>query len=239
MLDESHCCMCSSASDAENMLLCDQCDRGYHIQCLKPPLDKIPEGGWLCDICIHNPSLKGAGLVPLQNTGSSCYINCVLQCLATYDNFKQMIAGMPTDENQFVLTFQSLLAYIDRGKTVDLHMLLLFKDSSGNQLDPKYLLNEHQDLNEYLTYTLDYISEYDKPNEEEIKLGVTKANGNNIYNNNTGSKRLDEKTVIEKMFDGMLLRRRTCPLGHISTTQEMFRTLTLPFPQSNVITSMM
>lgn len=34
------------------MLLCDNCDNGWHTYCLTPPLDEVPEGAWLCPDCI-------------------------------------------------------------------------------------------------------------------------------------------------------------------------------------------
>lgn len=34
------------------MLLCDSCNRGHHLYCLDPPLDKIPESDWFCSKCI-------------------------------------------------------------------------------------------------------------------------------------------------------------------------------------------
>ena len=33
------------------MLLCDGCDHGYHMYCLRPPLADIPEGDWFCYDC--------------------------------------------------------------------------------------------------------------------------------------------------------------------------------------------
>ena len=35
-----------------DLLLCDVCDRGFHIFCLKPPLEKPPEGRWVCSDCV-------------------------------------------------------------------------------------------------------------------------------------------------------------------------------------------
>ena len=40
------CSICASASMADPMLLCDRCDRGYHLHCLDPPLDRVPAGQW-------------------------------------------------------------------------------------------------------------------------------------------------------------------------------------------------
>ncbi len=33
------------------MLLCDDCNAGYHLHCLDPPLDKVPPGNWFCADC--------------------------------------------------------------------------------------------------------------------------------------------------------------------------------------------
>jgi hypothetical protein len=33
------------------MLLCDACNRGFHMECLHPPLTKVPSGIWVCPIC--------------------------------------------------------------------------------------------------------------------------------------------------------------------------------------------
>lgn len=47
----ARCRICRRKKDAEHMLLCDGCDRGHHMYCLKPPLKEIPEGDWLCTDC--------------------------------------------------------------------------------------------------------------------------------------------------------------------------------------------
>jgi hypothetical protein len=35
------CQVCSNRNNAEQMLLCDSCDEGYHMLCLDPPLSKV------------------------------------------------------------------------------------------------------------------------------------------------------------------------------------------------------
>ena len=44
------CSLCQSPEDDANMLVCD-CKRGFHIYCISPPLDAVPEGEWKCPIC--------------------------------------------------------------------------------------------------------------------------------------------------------------------------------------------
>ena len=46
--DDAPCVTCGLRSGAKKMLLCDGCDRGYHMHCLQPPLRRIPPGDWFC-----------------------------------------------------------------------------------------------------------------------------------------------------------------------------------------------
>lgn len=63
-------------------MLCDSCDAGYHIFCLDPPLDAVPDGDWACPECAASKAAavvaaKAASLPPkpalarLKQTGSA------------------------------------------------------------------------------------------------------------------------------------------------------------------------
>ncbi|GJJ08283.1 hypothetical protein Clacol_002493 [Clathrus columnatus] len=41
----------------DRMLFCDACDRGWHMDCLDPPLDSTPNGSWTCPLCPPIPPL--------------------------------------------------------------------------------------------------------------------------------------------------------------------------------------
>ncbi|XP_024857996.1 bromodomain adjacent to zinc finger domain protein 1A isoform X2 [Kryptolebias marmoratus] len=47
----ARCRICRRKGDADNMLLCDCCDRGHHTHCLRPRLKSIPGGEWFCPDC--------------------------------------------------------------------------------------------------------------------------------------------------------------------------------------------
>ncbi|XP_014205969.1 bromodomain adjacent to zinc finger domain protein 1A isoform X2 [Copidosoma floridanum] len=47
----AQCRICRKRRDAENMLLCDGCNKGHHLYCLKPKLISVPEGDWFCQAC--------------------------------------------------------------------------------------------------------------------------------------------------------------------------------------------
>ncbi|KAJ2710567.1 hypothetical protein H4R19_003685, partial [Coemansia spiralis] len=50
------CEVCRSAENEDSMLICDGCDRGFHMFCLNPPLRAIPSNDWYCDSCVLNRS---------------------------------------------------------------------------------------------------------------------------------------------------------------------------------------
>ncbi|CAF1440883.1 unnamed protein product [Rotaria sp. Silwood1] len=49
----SSCCVCSKTDRPESLLLCDDCDDAYHLECLKPILLSVPDGDWYCPLCEH------------------------------------------------------------------------------------------------------------------------------------------------------------------------------------------
>ncbi|CAD6996912.1 unnamed protein product [Ceratitis capitata] len=49
--DEEACQKCGKSDHPEWILLCDNCDKGYHCSCLSPVLFYIPEGDWYCPPC--------------------------------------------------------------------------------------------------------------------------------------------------------------------------------------------
>ena len=50
---DTSCAVCGDGEDeaGNEILLCDGCEAGYHLQCLTPPLAAIPEGDWFCPAC--------------------------------------------------------------------------------------------------------------------------------------------------------------------------------------------
>lgn len=53
-VDLTACEICSNSDREECMLLCDGCNRGYHLYCLNPPLADVPQGSWYCDNCFSS-----------------------------------------------------------------------------------------------------------------------------------------------------------------------------------------
>ncbi|KAJ7164039.1 hypothetical protein C8R43DRAFT_879486 [Mycena crocata] len=45
------CEVCHLKGDDARILFCDSCDRGWHMDCLVPPVDDIPVRKWYCPLC--------------------------------------------------------------------------------------------------------------------------------------------------------------------------------------------
>lgn len=50
--EEQMCEICLRGDNGTSMLLCDDCNRGYHMFCLDPPLTTIPKSQWFCPPCL-------------------------------------------------------------------------------------------------------------------------------------------------------------------------------------------
>lgn len=43
--------LCHKCGDGGELVLCDGCNKAYHLRCLDPPLHEVPVGEWLCPQC--------------------------------------------------------------------------------------------------------------------------------------------------------------------------------------------
>ena len=59
--EDEPCRRCERTRNPERMLICDKCSSAYHMECLNPPLQRIPPGKWFCEECM--PSLLKSGSV--------------------------------------------------------------------------------------------------------------------------------------------------------------------------------
>ncbi|KAK3134650.1 hypothetical protein QOZ80_6AG0551750 [Eleusine coracana subsp. coracana] len=72
------CEQCNSGLHGDVMLLCDRCDKGWHLYCLSPPLEKVPPGNWYCSDCI-NSDRDCFGFVHRRKS-------CLLETLRRFDD---------------------------------------------------------------------------------------------------------------------------------------------------------
>jgi hypothetical protein len=61
--EQDRCQICGSVEDPlDSLLLCDQCDTPWHMQCLKPALVTVPDGDWFCPDCAGRVARRTAVL---------------------------------------------------------------------------------------------------------------------------------------------------------------------------------
>ncbi|KAJ1376718.1 Zinc finger, PHD-type [Sesbania bispinosa] len=62
--DYSHltCDQCRSDERAEELLLCDKCDKGFNMKCVRPIVVRVPNGSWLCPKCSGGKRVRSKGL---------------------------------------------------------------------------------------------------------------------------------------------------------------------------------
>ena len=96
----------SGTSDNDDQLLfCDECDRGFHMYCLTPRIERPPEGRWVCHMCNKRPwgllLLCAVCCGAISKTHPSLYMRDVAKELVVLFSFK-------------VLYFNKLLAFYRR-----------------------------------------------------------------------------------------------------------------------------
>ena len=57
-LECKRCLVCDMSANADDLLICDACDKGFHMECLDPPLSSLPEGRWICPACVPPPNRR-------------------------------------------------------------------------------------------------------------------------------------------------------------------------------------
>ncbi|XP_053548121.1 histone acetyltransferase KAT6B isoform X2 [Bombina bombina] len=91
------CKTCSACriqgKNADNMLFCDSCDRGFHMECCEPPLCRMPKGMWICQVC--RPKKKGRKI--LQEKAAQIKRRYAKPIGRPKNKLKQHLLYMPND----------------------------------------------------------------------------------------------------------------------------------------------
>uniref|UniRef100_A0A8C5PVH0 histone acetyltransferase n=1 Tax=Leptobrachium leishanense TaxID=445787 RepID=A0A8C5PVH0_9ANUR len=80
--------------NADNMLFCDSCDRGFHMECCDPPLSRMPKGMWICHVC--RPKKKGRKI--LQEKAAQIKRRYAKPIGRPKGKLKQRMLCMPADK---------------------------------------------------------------------------------------------------------------------------------------------
>merc|ERR1712141_525846 len=79
--------------DEANLILCDECDISYHIYCLDPPLDQVPQDTWKCKWCAicqmcgnNNPGVNSTWFNNYSLCGPCHSLGVCLLCEDNYED---------------------------------------------------------------------------------------------------------------------------------------------------------
>ena len=77
---------------------CDACLRGWHMRCLHPPLEEVPEGEWYCPKCLSSatgvaaPAENGRRMAHTEFLAGNLHL-CRIECIWQEANGKFMFVG--------------------------------------------------------------------------------------------------------------------------------------------------
>jgi origin recognition complex subunit 1 len=93
------CGACGECGDEDDVMLeCDACLRGWHMRCLHPPLDEVPEGEWYCPKCLSSatgvaaPAENGRRMAHTEFLAGNLHL-CRIECIWQEANGKFMFVG--------------------------------------------------------------------------------------------------------------------------------------------------
>lgn len=66
---DDHCRVCHRLGD---LLCCETCSAVYHLECVKPPLQEVPEDEWQCEVCVAHKVPGVADCVPEVQKTKPC-----------------------------------------------------------------------------------------------------------------------------------------------------------------------
>lgn len=66
------CEACQGGHSEDKIILCDRCDKGWHLFCLQPVLEAVPVGDWICPVCIERGAVQWIG----GSVNSACLPYC-------------------------------------------------------------------------------------------------------------------------------------------------------------------
>ncbi|XP_022946968.1 probable Histone-lysine N-methyltransferase ATXR5 isoform X1 [Cucurbita moschata] len=56
--DDVRCEKCRSGDRDDELLLCDKCDKAFHMKCVSPIVVRVPIGSWLCPKCCGQKRIR-------------------------------------------------------------------------------------------------------------------------------------------------------------------------------------
>ena len=151
--EDVKCDGCGRADREDEMVLCDECDSGWHLDCLKPALLSVPDGEWICPDCSQSKTKLVASRCS-KVTSLNTYVSNdperskTRSGVAGTASLKQSHACdteavrlVPSRQRQPVVRFKFHRTIQDDGITVCKNSTLKTADSQDRLVDPSRLIS--------------------------------------------------------------------------------------------------
>ena len=127
-VDSMPCEICKGNydDDDEELLLCDGCNNGFHLECLSPKLESVPEGAWFCPECETKPQ------TPAEHKKIELF-----EPLAE----TQKSMDMRSRKKQQFLETRDQISYLFESYVKNMNVTLELSDGQENTLIQKYMLS--------------------------------------------------------------------------------------------------
>jgi hypothetical protein len=140
-VDTIPCVICGYPQGDDNIVLCDGCNRCFHLRCLLPPRSIVPSGDWYCPGCdifigpnahLRIDELKDKQ-TPLQYSQHDPYVNFRLLDYGRTNHCVELLRGLPPK----ALYVRRNCSYLKKHPTID-DWLLVYKKI--RHVEPRWLV---------------------------------------------------------------------------------------------------
>lgn len=114
-----------------NLLCCDSCPRTYHLQCLNPPLKRIPNGKWQCPTCCQKSDL----LEPINYLGDTISKRARTKSVTAKSKTGVMSSEREKVSQIFGNSIVAKKRSSSKGKTILTHGIKFFEKKPFSQID--------------------------------------------------------------------------------------------------------
>lgn len=74
---------CEVCEQCGEIILCDKCPNGYHLECLEPELSEVPVGEWFVQ-SVKKQKMKAKKEVKMMNNSPKLHLNTVGKLILRY-----------------------------------------------------------------------------------------------------------------------------------------------------------
>ncbi|KAG8226035.1 hypothetical protein J437_LFUL004156 [Ladona fulva] len=126
------CVVCGSKEEPENQLVCDECNKSFHLKCLIPPLDAIPDDDWYV---ISIVASSGSLVFTRLNLGDLHQTSAEMDYFPLFFNTDLVMFIVKETNNYGCLGFKQYIPSNNKRHRFGLKLLILYDCETGIVLD--------------------------------------------------------------------------------------------------------